>query len=190
MKRNILLLLILFPLLCSAKHVEFMGINLNGTITNFTTLIKRKGVTISPYNNQAPLGTRSFKGKFFSNDASIYVYYNPTTKIVYRAKACVEFSTLNQAKNFLNEIKNGLSYKYGEGYTTDGTSDGYPSFERSLVDTDVVSSDGNGGEGYLVIGAVQGYISYFQDLDEYTVHIDYWDSDNYVKHQRQNINDL
>ena len=100
MKRTIsLLLLCMIWFVASAQqHMKFMGIPLDGTITTFTTKLQAKGVKISPNNSKSGAGCRWFVGSFFGQSAEIYVYYNPTTKIVYRAKAVIERDKFEQLK--------------------------------------------------------------------------------------------
>lgn len=95
MKRFLATLLLVLPMLLSAQHLKFMGIPLTGTITSFSTKLKAKGFTVSKYNKSAPKGVRLFDGTFFGNDASVYVYYDPRTSQVYRAKACIDNSTIS-----------------------------------------------------------------------------------------------
>lgn len=83
MRKYILLLFILSSLLLNAKHLEFMGIPINGSIALFSTKLKSKGYTQLQGNNQLPIGIRGFHGVFAGEECELYVYYNPKTKIVY-----------------------------------------------------------------------------------------------------------
>lgn len=62
-----LILIGLFSIVCvniNAKHMEFMGIPITGTIAAFQTKPQSKGCTIAKGNNLLPFGIRGFKGVF------------------------------------------------------------------------------------------------------------------------------
>lgn len=82
-----LILFVLMSITAAAQHMKFMGIPLNGTIAQFTTKLQSKGITISPTNKYSGAGCRYFSGSFFGKRAEFYVYYIPSSKLVYRAKA-------------------------------------------------------------------------------------------------------
>lgn len=71
----------------NAKHLEFMGTPITGTITSFQTKLQSKGCSIAKGNNQLPSGIRGFKGVFAGKDCDIYVWYNHRTKQVYKVRA-------------------------------------------------------------------------------------------------------
>lgn len=191
MKRNLLLWLLFLPFLCTAKHIEFMGLPLNMTIANFTVKAASKGIKhdklTSSYLDQ---GVRGFTGTFYGKNAQFFVYYNTKTKIVYRAKACVDFDSENSAERFLNSVDEGLEAKYGEGFTEQGTQDGFSAFTYTIVDKkDSTIIDGE--TYYTINGTVDGYITTNDYLEyTYTVHIDYTDRENTEKNQQNNLNDL
>ena len=69
--------------MAQTEHLKFMGIPLNGTITQFQNKLKAKGVDVNPSLNKfIPTGGRAFKGVFSGNDATIFVYYDEKTKKV------------------------------------------------------------------------------------------------------------
>ena len=75
----ILFALIVIPAL--SQHMKFMGIQLDGTIAQFTTKLQQKGVTISSENKYSGDGCRYFSGIFYGKEAKILVFYIPSTKI-------------------------------------------------------------------------------------------------------------
>ena len=189
MKFRLLFFMVLFPLFCLAKHVEFMGVELNGTLSDFTSKLNAKGLTVDRQASQRHPDVRFFDGYFFKQKCSIIVYYDPKTKLVYRAKAIVDFSSLSQAKNYLNQVLDGLASKYGEGYTIEEKLDEYISFyRRALVDKSI-TSENQGQVGYLRIGEVQIYLSK-KLYERYTVSVDYWDHVNYNQYHSNHLNDL
>lgn len=160
MKKLLFLLSLLLPVFCHAKHVEFMGVEINGTLTDFSSKLNAKGLTVDREASQRHPDVRFFDGYFFKHKCSIIVYYDPKTKLVYRAKAIADFNSLTQAKKYLQEVLDGLAAKYGEGYTTEeNTDDQYITFyRRALVDKSI-TSEYEGFVGYLVIGEVQIYLT-------------------------------
>lgn len=191
MKRKLLLCLLLLPLLCVAKHIEFMGIPLNMSISNFTTKATAKGIRYDrEVSKMLDPGVRAFEGTFFGKSAMIFVFYNPKTKLVYRAKGCLDFVSEEAATSFLDQVKDGLETKYGEGFTENDTQDGYPSFTYTIVDkseSTIIDDE----IYYVILGYVGGYITYSSSYDDpYIVHIDYIDSDNQDKNNEINLNDL
>lgn len=65
------------------EHMSFMGIPINGTITQFQTKLQGKGCALDRItNSQLGVGCRAFTGKFVDNKVNIFVYYDEKTKIV------------------------------------------------------------------------------------------------------------
>ena len=64
-------------------HIKFMGIELNGTVTDFQSKLQAKGLTLSSVSSESPSGIRVFDGVFSGEDAQIVVWYNPRSKQVY-----------------------------------------------------------------------------------------------------------
>lgn len=170
-----------------------MGLPLNMTISQFTTKAAAKGIShdkkISAILNA---DTRAFKGRFFGADAAIYVYYNLKTKLVYRAKACVDFDSRYSAEKFLKSVLSGLEKKYPDGWSESDTQDGFPSFTYYMPDTSKGTYIIDNEPNYTIMGGVDGYITTFSDYpdDSYTVHIDYIDLENQTKNVNSNIDDL
>lgn len=77
-----------------AKHLEFMGIPINGTITSFQTKLQAKGCTLSKDNNQLPTGNRGFKGVFAGKDCNINVLYDHKTSL--SSPSCYRLWKLNR----------------------------------------------------------------------------------------------
>ena len=100
MKKSIILLVISILAFCSpvqAHHLKFMCIPLNGTITQFQQKLTAKGVKHNKQTSQMiPAGVRAFNGTFAGEKADIYVYYNLSSKVVYRAKAVAGYYTDSQ----------------------------------------------------------------------------------------------
>ena len=177
MKRFVILLFVcLATLSVSAEHLKFKGIPLTGTITQFTAKLKAQGVTISPDNKTAPNGTRWFTGSFYGQKANIFVYYDTTSKIVYRAKACIENPKLEILKNTFYQITESIATKYGVS-GIDDTDYGYPSKVCYL-------DNGTIGLYYT------DYLDYKNYRQQYVLHIDYTDYESSTKNQKTLDSDI
>lgn len=168
-------------------HLKFMGIPLNGSINEFSAKLAAKGIKISTDSKIFPVGTRSFDGVFMGKKANIYVYYTPSTKIVYRAKACIEYENEDIIKSLYNETKSLLSDKY-YGFEDSGTHNGYEAWElfvsRYPDDKEMV--------WFRCYGNINLYISKYTDTypTTYTLHIDYTDQINDDKNDNAKQDDL
>ena len=188
MKRFFILLSILIPFFVySQKHIEFLGLPLNGTISTFTTKLKNKGFTLHPYNNEAPKGERIFNGTFFRKKAQIQIYYNIKNNIVYKGRAIIDFNDRESAKSFIKEILSGLESKYGDGFDGHDESDLY--FSKLLYDRNT-ESENDGNLGLYFIGWVEVYLNYFSNRNVYTVYIAYTDFKNERANKKGMIDDL
>ena len=182
MKKILLIFTLLFALTVNAQHLSFMNIPLDGNINNFTAKLKNKGLKISPYNNSIPVGARAFTGTFIGKQASVYVYYNTKNNNVYRAKACIENTSLDGTKNLMTEVRDMLSEKY-DSYCEEGTENNYTSYYLYIFNNQEI------------IGIIDLYITkeeglYSWDNDIYVLHIDYTDRENGNKNDTIKMDDL
>lgn len=184
-----IIIFFLMPILCYAKHVEFMGIPLDETISTFTSHLQKKRFSVNRESSSMEIGTRLFDGSFYGEKCMLFVYYNPKTKIVYRTKVCVSFSSKHNADMYIEDLRNGLDIKYGAGYYDEFEANGFPGYRKTLVDK-AQTSVCEDHIGYLVIGEIQIFMSYYPQYDDYTVYVDYYDTTNYSKSQNDKINDL
>ena len=104
------------------EHMSFMGIPINGTITQFQTKLQGKGCALDRItNSQLGVGCRAFTGKFVDNKVNIFVYYDEKTKIVYRVKAVLSGTSEEIAVQQYEKIKGLLLTKYGSTFSNYGT---------------------------------------------------------------------
>lgn len=169
MKRFILF----FALLCSvslsfAQHLKFMGFPLDGTINNFESKLKTKGVSVSPINDLAPVGIRIFSGRFVEEDASIAIFYDATTKTVFGANVEI-VSDENNYSSLYFRIENMLKKKYGEDNVVPANDD-LDEFLAGIIDHHKVILD-------------EGTIDLKLDVsdDEHKVSLIYIDDANLIK---------
>lgn len=185
----------------TTEHLKFMGIPINGTITQFQSKLLAKGCTLDRASKALPVGCRIFNGKFVGNKVEIYVYYDEKTKVVYRAKAVIVGTSENIADQKYNEIKNMLLQKYGTTWCIEGTHDKKESVSRLVpcstfnpLDIDPDANIGLSPASYGFKGEIDVFITKDEDVlsmpYNYNVHIDYQDAINGEKHNNQNLEDL
>ena len=185
MKKTIILLLCCFltiSLYAQKEHLKFMGIPLNGTITQFQQKLQAKGVRYDAKSSKSiPTGCKIFKGSFSGKPADFYVYFDEKTKIVYRAKAVIQKKGSESVKSEQMNFKDLLSNKYPNHVPQDGEQGGFPAYSILLPDSQ---------NEYL--GSIDLYITDtgYSFLDDYYLHIDYTDGPNGNTHQKNNMDDL
>lgn len=185
MKRIAISIVLIFSAICmfaQSEHVKFMGIPLNGTILQFQQKLVAKGCRHDTRTSSVfPNGIRAFNGSFAGHKADIYVYYDETTKIVYRAKAVITCNGENIRDVQFNDIKNLLDTKYGTLFSQKDTQEGFDSYLFPILSEQ--SSE--------IIGSVAIYVTENQyGYHEYSLHVDYYDSNNNQKHERKRLEDI
>ncbi len=188
MKKIMLLLLtclFAFPILSVAQgqeHLKFMGIPLDGTITQFQAKLQAKGVNYDTQGSKVlSVGTRAFRGTFSGKKAFIYVYYNEKTKVVYRAKAVVHSTDEDIADNSYYYFVGMLKQKYDTADIETGTKDNHEAL------TLLVPNE-NENTYYKYLGRIDVYRT--RDYPNYDIHIDYYDTLNTVNNDNRNMDDL
>ena len=162
-------------------HLKFMGIELNGNISDFQTKLQAKGLTVSPLSKLSPAGTRLFYGPFSGEDAKIFVWYNLHTKEVYRAKAIIGKYEKNIIEQKMKSLESKLDTKYGieckesgdvkDDYNHKFTQHAYL-IDNGEIDLYIVS------EGYT------------ETSNNFSIHVDYWDKVNRNKNTQDEMDDL
>lgn len=172
-----------------AKHLEFMGIPINGTITSFQSKLQSKGCSLSKDNNQLPTGIRGFKGVFAGKDCNIYVWYNHKTKQVYQVHAVTECgNSIDNAHNTFYYYKNLLNQKYtGMALTSDMLEDS----TNGEFDFDVMVIEPPIEVGSTLLGSINvSIIEYDTYPVSYGIAITYEDFDNSSKNEQNTLDDL
>ena len=190
MKKIVLLFFtMLFCFVAQAKHLEFMGIPITGTITTFQSKLLAKGCSLAKGNNQLPSGIRAFKGVFAGKDCDIIVWYNHKTKIVYQVRAIADGgSSLDNAHNIFYYYKNMLNRKYeGEALTSDMLEDS----KNGEFEFDMVVIQPPVEVGAQALGTISiSIIDYDGYPITYGVAITYEDFDNSTKNEQNTLEDL
>lgn len=185
----LLLLLILLSFAAHAKHLEFMGIPITGTITSFQSKLIAKGCSVAKGNNQLPSGIRAFKGVFAGKDRDIIVWYNHKTKIAYQVRAVADAgASLDNAHSIFYYYKNMLNRKYeGEALTSDMLEDsdnGDFEFDMMVIQPPIEV-------GAQIIGSISvNIIDYDGYPTTYGIAITYEDLDGSSKNEQNSLNDL
>lgn len=157
----------------SNPHLKFMGIPINGSITNFQTKLIAKGFKYDKASSMAlETPTRIFKGQFAGETARLYVYYDRDQKFVYRVKVIIDRSESEQIISLMDKYKYQMEEKYGATASV-GTYEEWIAYNFSLNN-----------------GAIDLYCCKNTYILGYALHIDYWDDTNTQKHEKNNMNDL
>lgn len=155
------------------EHLKFLGIPLDGSISQFESKLINKGFTKA--DNFGSKELRVYDGTFIGKKAKIVIYYDANTKIVHAGKAYFDDLSESVAKDRLKELKDLLLQKYPNAYNQDYIIDGLPKFEMALDN---------------------GYVGVYINKSElgspynYSTHIQYSDKANDESHTESILNDL
>lgn len=157
----------------SNQHLKFMGIPINGSITNFQNKLIAKGFKYDKAGSMAlESPTRIFKGQFAGETAQLFVYSDRDQKFVYRVKAIIQRDSEEQILSMMRMYRKQLVEKYST-YAEEGTYKGNESYYIPVEN------------GWIDLYYVQNVY----DIG-YSLQIDYWDEANSQKHEANNMNDL
>lgn len=178
------------------QHLKFMGVPINGTITQFQAKLVAKGCTYNKASSSAlEKGCRVFNGVLVGNKVRIYVYYNTRTSIVYRAKAVVSGISEEIADQSYNQIKDLLAQKYD--YQTEGTKDdkecvSFLSLRNpgTEVDFNNVSALSEVAFGEVDLFITKDEESWRRSPYNFNLHIDYNDALNSEKNDNSMLDEL
>lgn len=190
MKR--LLIFIITVVCCvivQARHLEFMGIPINGTITTFQTKLQAKGCSLSKESNQLPIGIRGLKGVYAGKDCNIYVWYNHKTKQVYKVRVITNCGkSIDNAHYTFFYYKNLLNQKYSEQALT---SDMLEDSNNGEYDFDVMVLEPPIEVGSQLVGSINLYIIEYDTYPTtYGVSVTYEDFDNSFKNEQKTLDDI
>ena len=114
--KNALLFMFLFMfgiLHIDAQHLRFMGIPIEGSITNFQNNLAAKGIKVNnTKSKEVPIGQRVFNGKFQGHNSEITVYYNRKSKDVYKVEAVIESTKKEFIQGILDQSVKAIEQKY------------------------------------------------------------------------------
>lgn len=162
------------------EHLKFMGIELNGSISDFQTKLQAKGLTVSPQSKLQSTGVRVFDGTFSGEDAQIVVWYNPRTKEVYRAKAVISRYGKDLVEQLQHSMERKLDAKYGTEYKqSDEVEDDH--LQKFMQHSYWVD---NGTIDLFIVST--GYSA----QNNFFLHVDYKDTVNFKENTQDEMDDL
>lgn len=96
-----------------AQHLKFMGIPIEGSITNFQSKLAAKGIRINNNKSrEAPVGQRMYNGKFQGYNSEITVYYDRNSKDVYKVETVIESKKKEFIQGILDKSLKAIEQKY------------------------------------------------------------------------------
>jgi hypothetical protein len=96
-----------------SEHMKFMGIPLDGTISDFQSKLLAKGATLnSRLNAQYPFGVVVFNGVFRGENANFFIYRGKESDIVYRAKVSITKKYEEKFEAKYDELKKYIRATY------------------------------------------------------------------------------
>lgn len=156
------------------EHLKYMGIPITGTISQFHSKLAAKGVRYDQnLSSMVNDGVRVFKGTFAGNKATIFVYYDTKTKIVYRVKSVFDNLDENIADTKYRSMRQLFMQKY------DDISYG------EQADKETLSINTNNGSIAMYIVKDSLLFPF-----EYSVHIDYEDGNNAGRHDDNLLDEI
>ncbi len=183
----------IFALVCSMsissqKHLDFRGIPIDGTISNFTKKMVGKGYTVDSASKRTPKGKRFFVDSSWDVDEIekyIVVSYDAKTNNVYSMTMVYEFPEefVNESFKFFSAWKKELERKYEATNDSCGKAffenqDGLP-----LYGVDICN------EQCEQIGSIAARIDYEPMIySKIVVFIDYIDFKNAQKYFKPDVN--
>ena len=120
---SLLCIIIFHTLQAQTGHLKFMGIPLDGTISQFQTKLILKGCKLETDLNKHIKGKpfRFFTGSFAGYESSIKIKFNAKTEIVWGAMVTIDFPNLEAAESKMKYYIDKLLAKYPSSsgkYTT------------------------------------------------------------------------
>lgn len=136
------------------KHLEFLGIEIDGTISSFIKKMESVGFSYNEYEStRLPKGQKKLEGCYNAHEAGLTIFYNRKTSLVYKLELSVHFDSLENAQRYLwtsiDEIENKYTY-ITEHDLTDPTSMHYV--------YRIMQKDGSQVNGTIQINPTTSYI--------------------------------
>lgn len=108
---SMLLLIVIFSSLSAfgqEEHMKFMGIPIDGKVSKFDKKLREKGFTLIHDLNPMYF----YKGLFAGKSASIFVYTETKTSLVYQVAVTIPCFTKEMCEDEYKQFKERLIYKY------------------------------------------------------------------------------
>lgn len=154
MKKIVLIILSLICIACYAEtHLSFFGTQIDGTLTSFQKIIESKGFVYDQEKTKvSPLGQKVYKGKYRGRNASLRVYYNRKTEVIFKVDVYVSSFEIPVMKDYLKKSISSIeaSYKFNTEHYLDEK-------DQFLYQYEVLENDGISVLGYIIVEGRQNY---------------------------------
>ena len=172
---QVMMLLVTVSLSAQTEHVRFLDVPLDGTIQQFQKELAAKGCRYdSATSAQLPKGIKAFKGSYANHDASMIIYHDETSGVVYQAMATISCYGEEVCESLFIEMNNQLQAQYGTLLSTKSIQYDHDSYGYTIMS--------NNRE---VIGVVGIFVTKDENTtDGYSVRVQYTDTANMRKHER------
>lgn len=165
------LITLMMPLVLLAQHATFYDHPINGPVSKFEKmLIQEEGFQTSGTQNNSGSGYNVYEGKFIGLPCKLFVYYDPSSKNVYRVRVLFPCKSEEGALIWLEKIAEPIMmfYELDIAYTRHGD---YPAMEGFIM----------AKEGYMNdIGWMELFIG--KNYNQYGVLFDIFDLANSKKY--------
>ncbi len=155
MKKIVLIILSFICIACYAEtHLSFLGTQIDGTLSSFQKIIAAKGFTNDQEETKvSPLGQKVYKGLYRGRKASLRVFYNRKSEVIYKVEVYVSSFEIPIMKDYLKKSISSIeaSYKYNSDHHLE-EEDGF------LYQYEVLENDGKSVLGYIIVKGRQNYI--------------------------------
>lgn len=99
--------------ICSAQHMSFLGIPINGSLSSFQNKLANKGFKYNQTESRlAPSGERVFSGTWKGHKALVSVFYNRKTNNVYEVELSIESDDINVIQSMLDKTRKEIEKDY------------------------------------------------------------------------------
>ena len=98
----------------TTTHLKFMGIEINGTLSEFEKKLSYLGIVPYPNNYDKIDGERYYDGDFWGEYAIIVIYYSPRSEIVHKANVIILRDKEKEIKKIRATFEHELDLEYGK----------------------------------------------------------------------------
>lgn len=158
----------------SQKHMNFMGIPIDGNINSFCKQLAELGFIRDKEN--APNNMYCFTGTFYGEDANVDVEYDPYTYVVHS----VAINIIKKSTLFLYPIQRDILKAIEEKYK----------FKKELVNPELYQYDYYIFDDFDPIGLIQTFVIGSDTSQGAMLNITYRDVDNWLTMENRKNNDI
>lgn len=165
------LISLMIPIVLLAQHATFYDHPINGPLSKFDKmLLQEEGFEVSGTKNNSGSGFNSYTGKFIGLPCLLFVYYDISSKNVYRVRVMFPYKTEEAALEWLEKIAEPIMMYYELDIARTMHGD-YPSIEGFIM----------AKEGYMKdIGWMELFVA--KNGNQYGVLFDIYDLANSKKY--------